>query len=51
MPTGSFANGEYLATKIERLASEDMNIDTLAQSWNAAATREGNVNTRRDHVR
>src|SRR5712691_3193671 len=45
------ANGEFLPSKIERLASEDMNIDSLAQSWNPAAARECNVDTRRDDVR
>jgi hypothetical protein len=45
------ADGELLPTEIERLASEDMNIDGLAQSWNPAAARECYVDTRRDDVR
>jgi hypothetical protein len=45
------ADGELTSAEIERLASEDMNIDRLAQSWNAAATRECDVYARRDHVR
>jgi hypothetical protein len=44
------SDSELLPTEIERLASEDMNIDRLAQSWNAAAAREGDVDTRRDGV-
>ena len=45
------SNSELLQTKIEGLASEDMNINSLAQSWNLAAARECNIDIRRDDVR
>jgi hypothetical protein len=40
------ADSEFLPTEIERLASEDMNIDGLAQSWDPATARECYVDTR-----
>lgn len=45
-----FADGKLLTTQIKRLASADMNIDRLAQSWNATATREWSIDARRDRV-
>jgi hypothetical protein len=40
-----------LRARDARLASEDVNIDRLAQSWNPATAGERDVDTRRDDVR
>jgi hypothetical protein len=51
MPIESlFANGKLLTIKVKRLASEDMNIDRLARSWNATATPGWSIDARRDRV-
>jgi hypothetical protein len=45
------ADGKLFSAEIERLASEEVNIDRLTQNRNAAAAREGDVDTRWNDVR
>lgn len=45
------ADTEPLSTELERLPGEDVNLDRLAQRWNAATAGERNIDARRNDVR